>query len=202
MGTMAFADDDNDVVFTYGEGGPVVEDGASLFIKGAEGNEIFGNIILHSGLYVENRSSSMVNLTIEVTVTKLPSGYLQLCFPSNCQNFPVGTTETTRGAMKAGAKCDLQSEWLKPSAYGEAEVTYRIKKYNYTSAKAFSFAGYGRSVSTKYTYDSTSTGIDGITAEADNAEYYDLSGRKVEQPTQGLYLKKAADGTCTKVWKK
>lgn len=70
-----------------------------------------------------------------------------------------------------------------------------------TTVKAFAVAqGFLPSEVETAEYQIT-TGIEGIDAEAGEAEYFDLMGRRVSNPANGLYIKRT-NGTATKVMAK
>ncbi len=196
------------VVFTMGDGGEVLADGATITANHLTEDPFMGSYI-HSGLWVKNNGTGQA-ITVEMAVETLPaSTAIQICFPSNCQSFSaVGTYETNRGGMAAGASMDLQTEWFVPATYDKAKATYRIKYYSESGKDAlgmptYSFSGYGPSVTVIYDY-ADPAGIDAIEGEKEisSVKYYSILGRQMPV-AKGLCIKKTiyADGTqkCVKI---
>lgn len=205
MGIMAgFADDDINKTFefTYADG-TVVENGATITAGDFETDPFTGQSMIKSGLYVHNTTDKRSYLAIEINVQSLPNGDVQLCFPSSCQNFPLGKSETQKGGKNAGTSSDLQTEWLNITSYGAARVSYRIVNYDYILVydeddptkidyinSYYEFSGYGPSVTVNYVYSDPS-GINSVKTSADTkATYYTLSGAEVANPTKGVYVVK------------
>ena len=46
----------------------------------------------------------------------------------------------------------------------------------------------GMQLSNSYYFDFGTTGIDAVVTECEENVYYDLSGRRVENPTRGIYI--------------
>lgn len=186
----------NSVQFVYADGTPVAN-GATVTVNNyAEIDPFEGNALMKSGLYVKNTTEAPTTIAVEINVESLPNGNVQLCFPTNCQNFGLGKNETTKGVAKAdGTLYDLQTEWI-AKGYGTAKVTYTLKHYTYLGQVGltanYQFDGNGRSVTVIYQYDEHSTlGIGEVKAASGAAtEYYDLQGRRVSQPAKGLYVAK------------
>lgn len=188
---------DESCQFVYADGTPVAN-GATVTVKNyAEQDPFQGQTVMKSGLYVKNTSEDAVTLAVEINVEELPSGNVQLCFPTNCQNFGLGKNETSKGVVKAdGTLYDLQTEWF-ASSYGTAKVTYKLKTYVFTGmhglTPSYDFNGDGPSVTVVYDYSENSTlGIHDVKDGALNGttEYFDLQGRRVAKPGKGLYVAK------------
>lgn len=192
---------DNTVVFTLGNGGEVLADGA---VVNADEQDIITGYI-KSGVWVKNTSDAIVQLSMENTVKSLSNGSASLCFPPGLC-VPSGKDkvgilqESDKGALRAGTTADLMAEWI-PEDYGTATVTYRIKLYNVTmngNIPSYTFKAYGPTVTVNYNYNNPA-GIDGgaVSSSETGAKWYDLSGREVTVPGHGLYVKKAtmSDGS-------
>ncbi len=198
------------VVFTNGDGGEVLADGATITANHVVEDELDGTLIIHSGLFVKNTGSAAQQLSVETVVESLPYGTVQICFPSTCNSLKTtGTYDTSKGTVGVGASKDLQTEWLLGDgsvAYNKAKVTYKIKLYTMSIVNGFpnySFSGYGPSVTVVYDY-ADPAGIDGVEAEKEvlSVAYYSVLGQKMPV-AKGLCIKKTtyADGThkCVKV---
>ncbi len=208
------AQTNNTVVFTDGDGGAVLADGATITRNHVDG-EPFGGFYIHSGLFVKNTAATGgTYMSVEQIITSLPAGSsAQICINGGCQTAnTAGTLESAVKPLVAGASTDLLAEWFVPTNYTKCSVTYRIKYYVLGEPKevvpgiyedTYDFTGYGPSVTVVYDYADPAS-INGVSADKEVASesYYSILGRKMDV-AKGLCIKKIvyADGThkCVKV---
>lgn len=197
--TSMQAQTDPTFVFTQGEDGPALADGATIDISEVE-EDAFGDKMISSGLYLKNVSSSAASFKLEVAITQLPSGYIMHCYPGQCvpkYNVETFVTDGSYGVLKAGMSGSLASEWYVGS-YGKAVVSYRPMVYDVTfdddMNPVYTFRAYGPTVTVNYNYNDP-TGIDNAAAAGDVAgvTYYDMCGREVSKPAGGVFVKKTVD---------
>lgn len=201
----AWADDVNeDVVFVDADG-EVVADGSVLTVNtptsydfATEGSD--NDYYLASGLYVRNDAGQVKQLKIEYTISEISGGYHQICYPGSCTTksaagtYAMPTDEGNPSPIKADVTADLEAEWFTGSA-GSCTVTYTLHIYQYDSG-SYVDEGYGASVTVRYVYDPT--GVSGV-SEGEQVvcrTYYDLTGRRVDHPSGGIFIvrKELANG--------
>lgn len=208
VSVMTFAQNEEPVdetfVFTMGDGGEVVANGSTLTGK-IEEDPVAGTVQVESGLFVKNASSNLAYLKVEYIIKSYPTGsYFKYCFPELClTNKEIGVTyETPMGTFQEGQVKSFADEWFPQGVEGTCTVTYRIKVYGYVGMQGpnpiYDFIGYGPTVTVNYIY--TPTGIKGTISDKENivsSTYYDISGRKINEPGKGLYIQKAklSDGS-------
>ncbi len=170
--TYAFSDKD----------GNVYADAATIECTTFEEDD-FGGIIMPSGLYVKNvAAASNYQISIVANIQQMDNGAVQLCFPKNCSSYDkLGKqSETAKASIAQGAVQNMMTEWL-PTAYGECTVLYTMKIYDGIFSKG------SRTITAHYKY-ADPTGIKTLTADRGALSVYDLQGRRVAQPTKGLYI--------------
>lgn len=194
-GTIASMAQSNVIFVDAAEGGNEVADGSVITVSELKDGQI------SSGLYVTNTTSDVIYVAVEYDIQTLPNGSSQICFPMNCvSQDAAGTYETQSGTMKANETKSLQAEWM-PEAYGTSTVVYTIKYYtrggafpNYT----YTYSGDGPSVTVNYEYkDPSGVKATTISNDVSSTEYFDIAGRKVLNPSTGIYVKRtvSANGT-------
>lgn len=201
--SVALAQTDDTFQFVTADG-TVVPDGSTITVTNVEEDELSGKVEMKSGLYVKyNDETGGAYLSVGYSVSA-PNGTVQLCFPINCTTI-TSTGETGVGAMKAGDDPkDLQTEWF-PTAYGTATVAYTIKRYEYMGmggsiglTPIYEYLNDCATVTVNYEYKAPAN-ISGVNTDAKplSTTYYDMAGRIVMTPRNGLYIKKAvmANGT-------
>lgn len=200
----ATAQTDNNTVlssmqFVRADGTPI-PDGSILIVDSAESNP-FGDIIMHSGLYVRNTTDKPVTASIEVNISSLDAGSLLCCFPQACQSYAsTGIYETPSGPISATAKPqDLRTEWSCdiPNYEGQVTARFRIKIYQDNGT---SLLGYGPTVSVCFVSPSL-TGIKSATISTPLIGIYNLHGQRLASPQKGLNIFRYSDGSTRKVWK-
>lgn len=204
--------------------GTVVEDGSVLNLTEVEEDPSGDNFgMINSGLYIKNMTNGIVLCKVTNTAEYIPSGAIQFCFGGFCSTYPdngspiPGQTVTypvenyvfVRDVMpiKTEAEApylgvadkDLQNEWfLEEGKYGTARESIQIEIYVADASENVTFKAKGPKITVNFVY-ADPAGISGNTADKklSSLTYYDLSGRKVSNPTNGVYVKKFvyADGT-------
>ena len=178
--------------------GNIIADGTTLTINHFEEDPFFGDILMPSGLFLKNTTSSSVRVSAEYTISTLSSGKFQICFPQNCvtQN-RIGTYASEQGDIVAGALRDMQTEWL-PTETGTCNVSMKIVTYKQNAiTKAWVKKGDGPSVQLNFAYDPAS--ISGVVANKSisSVQYFTLDGRRIASPKKGVFVVKTkyADGS-------
>lgn len=204
MATATYAQIDETFVFTKGDGGEIVADGSTITVV----EEPDANGYIHSGLYVKNTKNDWEACSAEVTIEAMPSGQHQICFPANCVTHKkVGTYETPEGDVDGNKSVDFQAEWITTAGnYGTCTVKYMLKTFDVeikeilpgVTLPEYVFRANGPSVTVNYVYADLAGVNDNIAGkELKSVSYYDMSGREVAVPSDGVYIKKTvyADGT-------
>ena len=179
--------------------GNIIADGSILNLTTAEKDD-FDAIQMTSGLYVKNTTNADVQGGGVYTITSLSNGAFQTCFPTNCvSNNRTGSYETSNGTIAAGELKNMQTEWL-PVDNGTCIVTYQLVTYKQNViTKQWQKDKTGPAITLNFTYDPT--GINSTTQNKNvrSVEYYNLTGRRVQDPAHGIYIIKTiyADGTTT-----
>jgi len=183
--------------------GDVVDNGSVINRMDVEEND-YGKLQISSGLYAKNTTEDVVGVAVQLTIETLPSGSFQHCFPGSCKvtQSPQTDYSYTQGPMssRAGTTESLQSEWLvEEGKYGTCTVTYQFKIYEIDPISfEYNFYADGPSVTVNYIY-ADPAGINANVADQvlKDVGYYDLSGRRVSNPSSGVYVKKMvyADGS-------
>lgn len=214
MASASFAEVDETFAFTDASGNTVA--GGSIInvteptVK-TETDPDFGTTTTttyyESKLYVKNVSGEHAGAALNFTVQAKPAGSWQTCFLGTCQTFDdskIGVVQT-----KAAADFDpalepqsLQDEWfIEEGTYGTCTVVFQLVTYNVEYKTAYGFSWYsvttekgkGPSVTVNYIY-ADPAGINANVADKklNSVTYYDLSGRKVNYPASGVYVKRMA----------
>ena len=198
----ANAGDITDVVFADADGN-IYEDGTTLTITEATENEFYDDeeqmYIMDSGLYVYNTSENLRHVVLQYTVSEITRGSHSCCFPMTCvTTSSTGSYESDRGSVKAGKSVTMLTEWY-TGGDGNCSATYTLQEYEYdSSTKTYTYLGEGPTITVNYVYGTT--GIKDVSSTASNVvktEYYDITGRKANSPSNGIYIKRTqlSDGT-------
>ena len=140
----------NDAYIFVDKEGNAIMSGSTIICNEAVNGEN-GDIIVPSGLSVKNASApSNYQVAVEVKISRIDNGAVQLCFPTNRYSYStVGTHGgINKTSLAQGTSKDIQTEWL-PTAFGECVVEYTAKTFQ----GAFMKANY--TVIVHYIYDST-----------------------------------------------
>jgi len=220
MGASAtFAAIDETFVFTDASGN-VIADGSIINVTEptvkTETDPDFGTTTtttyFESKLNVKNTSSEHFAAALNYTVQTKPAGSWQTCFLGSCKaldDSTIGIVQTKEAADfdPALEPQPLQDEWfVEEGKYGTCTVLFQLLAYNVVEKTAYGYTWYsvttlkgkGPSVTVNYIYTDPA-GINANVADKklNSVAYYDLSGRRVSAPKNGVYVKKMtyADGT-------
>lgn len=177
--------------------GEIIPDGTVLNLTEIEIDELFGDMLMSSGLKVTNVSNDVVYGGATYTIQVIKGGRFQTCFPSNCMSQgAAGTYTTNADAFMPGQLRDMQTEFL-PDGDGTRIVTYQLQTFRKVGNSYFPDED-GPSVTLRFATDPDGIG-DVKASKACSVTYYDLSGQKVERPVRGVFMKKTtyADGSFT-----
>ena len=181
-----------------GSDGEIIPDGTVLNLTEVEIDELFGDMLMPSGLSVANVSNDVVYGGATYTVQVIKGGRFQTCFPSNCMSQgATGTFTTNAEAIMPGQLRDMQTEFF-PDGEGTCIVVYQLQTFRKVGVNYMPDED-GPTITLRFATDP-----DGIGSVKDGKKvlavtYYDLSGQRVERPVRGVFMKKTAyaDGTFT-----
>lgn len=189
---------DNFLVQFADKEGNVIADGTTLTITDFKTDD-FGDVMVAAGIYAKNTTAEPIRVKGKYSITQLPNGTFQTCFPDNCiskQN--TGSYETQEGILNAQELKNMMTEWL-PAAEGTCKVTYQICYYAKNDFGREALVN-GPTVILNLTYNTTGiTGTKAKTAGVRAIEYFDLTGRQISTPSRGVCLRRIVfnDGTTT-----
>ena len=120
----------------------------------------------------------------------MDNGVFQTCFPMNCiLQTSVGTYETGNGVLAASALKDMQTEWY-PDAEGTAVVSYQLVTYKQNPlTQKWTINEYGPTLTLNFSYGVSGVSVTFADQSAQSAPYYDLTGRRVLVPSNGIYVR-------------
>lgn len=177
--------------------GNEVSDGSVLDLTEVE-DLGFGDVQIPSGLYVENITSEDVVCGTEYTITALPNGAFQTCFPKNCvMRESTGNWQSETGTMAAYEKKSIQTEWL-PFDAGTAVAEFQLLKYKMNPVtQKYAIDARGPKVTMRFIYNPTRTLNTFSDLRVVSTTYHTLDGRCMSSPNHGLYIMRIAysDGT-------
>ena len=177
------------------ENGQIIADGTELDIIDYEEDELFGDIIMPTKVWVKNVSDETVQGGGSYTIQAIDNGWFQTCFPMNCMRHgEEGTFETESDAFMPSQTRSMQTEWL-PNGEGICIVVYQLVKYRKVG-KNYLPDEDGPTITLNYYYGTTGLArVKG--SKVSSVTYYDLSGQAVERPSRGIYMKKTtySDGS-------
>lgn len=177
------------------ENGQIIADGTELDIIDYEEDELFGDIIMPTKVWVKNVSDKTVQGGGSYTIQAIDNGWFQTCFPMNCMRHgEEGTFETESDAFMPSQTRSMQTEWL-PNGEGICIVVYQLVKYRKVG-KNYLPDEDGPTITLNYYYGTTGLArVKG--SKVSSVTYYDLSGRTVERPSRGIYMTKTtySDGS-------
>lgn len=171
------------------------------------------SVFINSGLYVKTLKDNDIMTRVAYNIKSLPNGRHSICY-GNC----VEKTETgqfyypglsTSGNITStvtnpkGDPKSLAAEWF-CTAEGTAVVEYSVDALEQDGAEMVPKPGGGFISTPKYkvvksctitvNYVNDPTGIDNVNAEDIVAtEYFDITGKRVAKPANGLFIKKTTD---------
>lgn len=174
-----------------------LEDGAEILCTDYD---VLLGVLSHLG--IKNVSDAAKPVQLQLDITQLDNGSFSSCLGGSCKSeSTLGTfyrplldgewiTRQQLSFIKAGEVEDIQSEWM-CGATGKAVVKFTanlgVKDEEMSDSEVTIYNTIaGPSVTATFTNDPT--GIKNVeTKKADNA-YYDLMGRKVVNPSNGIYI--------------
>lgn len=194
--------------------GKVIEDGS--IINTSEVEDMEGLLQIKTPMRARNTTDAPVcaGILVDGSNNKL-GGYFQICYPNyQCFSSEYAGTKFEQVGDNAnpstvlpGQDFELQSEYFpEEGEYGTYTISYQWKVYNLKEVDKgdnkieyeMSLKGDGPKVTVNYIY-SNPNGINSNVAskQLKSIAYFDLSGREVKNPVQGVFVKKLvyADGT-------
>ena len=196
MGALSIQAQDFPLRFVDSNGNEVA-DGSVLDLTEVE-DLGFGDVQISSGLFVENLTSEDVACGSEYSITALPNGAFQTCFPTNCvMREMTGSWTSETGTLAAHEKKSIQTEWL-PYDPGTAVAEFQLLKYKLNPVtQKYAIDARGPKVTLRFIYNPTR--IPGTVSDSHvvSTTYHNLDGRSVSSPTRGLHIMRIAysDGT-------
>lgn len=180
-----------------------------------------GDDFISSGLFVKNISGDAVQTYLDINIETMPFGAHKICYGSCMQQDATGTYTypadllsskgnimNVTGLAKDDVK-SLEAEWICGAKEGNTIIKYTVHACQQDGTELVITAGRptnkpiykvveSKTVTVNYLYDPTGAGIDGIQADkAVRTEYLDITGKRIQEPANGLYIKKStmSDGT-------
>lgn len=181
-----------------------------------------GDDLISSGLFVKNTSGDALQTYIDINIETMPFGAHNICYKGACltQNaigeytYPASVFSSKGNIMNVTGLAkdeiqDLLAEWICGAKEGKAIVKYTVHACQQDGTELVFIAGKpsnkpiykvveSKTVTVNYLYDPTGAGIDGVKADkAVRTEYLDITGKRIQEPANGLYIKKStmSDGT-------
>ena len=181
-----------------------------------------GDDFISSGLFVKNTSGDALQTYIDINIETMPFGTHSICYKGTCltQNatgeytYPAsvlsskGNIMNVTGLAKDEVK-SLEAEWICGAKEGKTIIKYTVHACQKDGTETVIIAGRpnskpiykvveSKTVTVNYLYDPTGAGIYGVKADkAVRTEYLDITGKRIQKPANGLYIKKStmSDGT-------
>ena len=182
-----------------------------------------GDDFISSGLFVKNIAGDAVQTYLDINIESMPFGTHSICFIGSClkhnaagkHTYPSSVLSSKGNIINVSgiskdATASLMAEWICGKNEGSTKIKYTVNACvqdgtetviipnRPPTSKPIYKVVESQTVTVNYVYDPSGTGIDGIQADkAVKAEYYDITGKRIENPANGLFIKKTtnADGT-------
>ena len=181
-----------------------------------------GDYLISSGLFVKNISGDALQTYIDINIETMPFGAHNICYKGACltQNatgeytYPASVLSSKGNIMNVTGLAkdeiqDLLAEWICGAKEGKTIIKYTVHACQQDGTELVFIAGKpsskpiykvveSKTVTVNYLYDPTGAGIDGVKADkAVRTEYLDITGKRIQEPANGLYIKKStmSDGT-------
>lgn len=173
--------------------GQIIPDGTVLEITEYEEDELFGDILMPTYVWVKNVSDEMVYGGGSFTIQTIDNGSFQTCFPSSCMNLSSeGTYTSGKDAIMPSQVRDMQTEWLPdPDGKGTCLVAYQLQTFR-KLGNNYMPDDDGPTIYLHYFYGVEPTGISQAKAgkTVSSITWYDLFGRQTSDPRRGAFLKR------------
>lgn len=176
--------------------GQIIPDGTVLEITDYEKDDLFGDILMPTNVWVKNISDETVLGGGRYIIHSISNGWFQTCFPSVCmRQSGAGTYSTGNDAFMPMQIRSMQTEWL-PEGQGTCIVTYQLQTFRKVG-RNYIIDGDGSTITLYYSYGTTDIGSMKDDKKAASVTYFDLTGKSASLPVHGIYLKRKtyADGT-------
>ena len=181
-----------------------------------------GDDFISSGLFVKNISGDALQTYIDINIETMPFGTHSICYKGTCltQNatgeytYPASVLSSKGNIMNVSGlakdeAASLMAEWICGAKEGKTIIKYTVHACQKDGTETVIIAGRptskpiykvveSKTVTVNYLYDPTGAGIDGVKADkAVRTEYLDITGKRIQEPANGLYIKKStmSDGT-------
>lgn len=181
-----------------------------------------GDDFISSGLFVKNTSGDALQTYIDINIETMPFGTHSICYKGAClkqdatgeYTYPASVFSSKGNVMNVTGLAkdeiqDLLAEWICGAKEGKTIIKYTVHACQQDGTELVFIAGKpsnkpiykvveSKTVTVNYLYDPTGAGIDGVKADkAVRTEYLDITGKRIQEPANGLYIKKStmSDGT-------
>ena len=181
-----------------------------------------GDDFISSGLFVKNTSGDALQTYIDINIETMPFGTHSICYKGAClkqdatgeYTYPASVFSSKGNVMNVTGLAkdeiqDLLAEWICGAKEGKTIIKYTVHACQQDGTELVFIAGKpsnkpiykvveSKTVTVNYLYDPTGAGIDGVKADkAVRTEYLDITGKRIQKPANGLYIKKStmSDGT-------
>lgn len=166
---------------------------------------VLSQVVADSKLKVKNATDALQFCKITYTIEEITNGYHSLCFSECKTNNMAGTFDYgDPKSIKAGVETALRAEWFpaEGATEGKCTVVYNFSVYSAAYDEAgkpvYTKVSDGPSVRVKYVLGDD-TAIESMAGDKKPASvtYYDLQGRKLDAPANGICIKRCvySDGT-------
>lgn len=115
------------------------------------------------------------------------NGCVKLDIADSANELGQGVTNNLAGSIETVAKPSGTIYTLQPASSGAQELTFRIFNGSTLAGGKAYLPAASPVKGIRYNTGET-TGIEGVATEMGNKEIFDLSGRRVQNPTSGLYI--------------
>ncbi len=166
---------------------------------------LLSQVVADSKLKVKNATDALQFCKITYTIEEITNGYHSLCFSECKTNKTPGTFDYGEPkSIKAGVETALRAEWFpaEGATEGKCTVVYNFSVYSAAYDEAgkpvYTKVSDGPSVRVNYVLGDD-TAIESMAGDKKPASvtYYDLQGRKLDAPANGICIKRSvySDGT-------
>jgi len=177
--------------------GQIIPDGTELDLTDIEVDDLFGDILVPTNVWVKNVSTAMVQGGGTYTIQAISNGWFQTCFPMNCiRKSGTGTFSTESAPFTPNQLTSLQTEWL-PDGEGVCVVTYQLQTFRQNpNNHKWQVDADGPKITLNFFNGTTAIKRSSPDPSRNGGEIYDLGGRKINsqlstlnsQLKKGLYI--------------